>query len=67
MHILTITNITTDELIFAGAPDEFLEANNYDEELEEILNTIEVSKKTARNIYYNDNHYHVEKVFEEIY
>lgn len=67
MHILTITNITTDELIFAGSPDEFLEANNYDEELEEILNTIEVSNRTSHNIYYNDNHYHVEKEVEEIY
>lgn len=67
MHILTITDITTEETIFTGSADEFLEFNNYDLELEELLNTIEVSNRTAHNIYYNDNHYHIEKVFEEIY
>ena len=67
MHILTITDITTEEIIFTGSADEFLEVNNYDLELEELLNTIEVSNRTAHNIYYNDNHYHVKKEVEEIY
>lgn len=67
MHILTITDTTTEEIIFTGSADEFLEVNNYDLELEELLNTIEVSNRTSHNIYYNDNHYHVEKEVEEIY
>ena len=53
-----------DEIIFSGDSEDFLDENNWDEELEELLSELDTNK-TIKVVKYHD--YTIEKSSQRLY
>ena len=56
----------TGDTIFNGEVDTFLEVNNYDEELEDVLNQVNFSNSDTIYIVWGGQKFIIEKEYEEI-
>ena len=62
MYIKVLNN--EDEIIFSGDSEDFLDENNWDEELEELLSELDTNK-TIKVVKYHD--YTIEKSSQCLY
>lgn len=62
MYIKVFNN--EDEIIFSGDSEDFLDENNWDEELEELLSELDTNK-TIKVVKYHD--YTIEKSSQYLY
>ena len=66
MFKINVIEDYTGETIFNGDVDTFLEVNNYDEELEDILNQVNFSNSDMIYIIWSGQRFIIEKEYEEI-
>ena len=66
MFKINVIEDYTSNTIFNGDIDTFLEVNNYDEELEEILNQVNFSNSETFYIVWSGQKFIIEKEYEEI-
>lgn len=50
MEIISVTNVNTNEVVYEGNAEDFLEANGYDYELEDVLNDLTSGDETSVQI-----------------
>lgn len=66
MFKINVIEDYTGKPIFNGDIDEFLEINNYDEELEDILNQVNFSNDDTIFIVWSGQRFAIEKEYEEV-
>ena len=66
MFKINVIEDYTGESIFSGDIDTFLEVNNYDEELEEILNQVNFSNAETFCLIWDNQKFIIEKEYEEV-
>lgn len=66
MFKINVIEDYTSNTIFNGDIDTFLEVNNYDEELEDILNQVNFSNSDQIYIVWSGQKFIIEKEYEEV-